>query len=275
MTRDLDAAADVLRSAHRVFVITGAGVSTASGIPDYRDTDGSWKRQPPLQFRDFVRSGDMRRRYWARSQVGWRTFGAAVPNSAHQALAALERQTRVGLVVTQNVDGLHQRAGSHNVLDLHGRLDRVICLACGDTRPREQWQRRLDDANPDWRTVDATVAPDGDADVETVDFAAYAVPDCARCGGMVKPDVVFYGEGVPPWRHTQATAALEASDAVLVVGSSLMVQSSFRYVRRADSLGLPRVALNRGRTRADGGWAAKVDTPAETALPALASRLTD
>ncbi len=235
----------------RVFVLTGAGCSTESGIPDYRGLDGEWKRQRPIEYQPFVRDPVMRARYWARSLIGWRSFGKAEPNDAHRALAEAERRGLVGLLVTQNVDGLHQAAGSRRVVDLHGRLDRVACLACRQTTGRAGWQQHLSTLNRDWVGLDAPVAPDGDADLDGLDFSTFVVPACPRCGGVVKPDVVFFGENVPPWRHTQATAALSQSDAMLVVGSSLMVHSGYRYALAAARLGLPIAAVNLGRTRAD------------------------
>jgi NAD-dependent SIR2 family protein deacetylase len=234
-----------------VTAITGAGVSTESGIPDYRDGDGNWKRSAPVQYRDFVESDAVRRRYWARSFAGWPMFTAARPSTAHVALARMEQSGRIGGIVTQNVDRLHERAGSTNVIDLHGRLDVVRCLANGHRFDREAFQSRLRAANPDWDAASARIAPDGDADIEGVDFGAFEVPVCEVCGGMLKPDVVFYGESVPRETGMAALAAVEAADGVLVVGSSLMVWSSFRLVRTAAAHGTPVVAVNRGRTRGD------------------------
>jgi NAD-dependent SIR2 family protein deacetylase len=240
-------------------VITGAGVSTASGIPDYRDADGNWKRSPPAQYRDFVQSDAVRRRYWARSLAGWPLFASAMPGKAHLALARLEMIGSVANLVTQNVDRLHQRAGSRGVIDLHGRLDMVRCLACRAQVPRDEFQQRLREANPDWDVAAARIAPDGDADLHDADFGAFEVPCCDACGGVLKPDVVFYGESVP--RETTAAAfdAVQSADGVLAVGSSLMTWSSFRLVRAAAQRGIPVVAVNRGRTRADDLFAFKCD----------------
>ncbi len=257
---------------HRcVFVLTGAGCSTESGIPDYRGLEGEWKRQRPIEFQPFVREPLMRSRYWARSLIGWRSFGRAAPNDAHRGLARLERHDRIGLLVTQNVDGLHQAAGSRRVVDLHGRLDRVACMSCRHTSTRAAWQLHLEDLNARWTLLDARVAPDGDADLDGLDFSGFVVPDCPRCGGVVKPDVVFFGESVPPWRHTQAMAALSRSDAMLVIGSSLMVHSGYRYALAAERLGLPVAAVNLGRTRADHLLALKVSAAAGPTLAALAA----
>jgi len=253
----------------RLFVLTGAGCSTGSGIPDYRDADGQWKRSPPIDFQAFMGHDLMRARYWARSAVGWRRFGHVRPNAAHRALARLETRGSIGLLVTQNVDGLHQAAGSARVLDLHGRLDEVRCMRCDWRGPRAAWQAELDGRNPGWAALDAADAPDGDADLEGVDFASFVVPACPRCGGIVKPDVVFFGEPIPPERGVRARAALAQADAVLVVGSSLMVHSGYRYVRAAAEDGLPVAALNLGRTRADALFSLKVSQPCAEALDAL------
>lgn len=254
----------------RVTAITGAGVSTESGIPDYRDGDGNWKRSAPVQYRDYVDSDAVRRRYWARSFVGWPMFAAARPSTAHVALARLEKMGRIDKLVTQNVDRLHQRAGSENVIDLHGRLDVVRCLANGHRFDREAFQSRLRASNPGWDTSSARIAPDGDADVEGVDFGAFEVPVCEVCGGMLKPDVVFYGESVPRDTSIAALAAVESADGVLVVGSSLMVWSSFRLVRAAAARNIPVVAVNRGRTRGDDLLAFKYDAECGAVLTAAA-----
>lgn len=236
----------------RLLVLSGAGCSTASGLPDYRDPSGGWKRTSrPMMFQAFIGDPDARRRYWARSLAGWRRFRRARPNDAHRALARLEASGRIELLVTQNVDGLHQAAGSRRVVDLHGRLDVVRCLGCDRTIPRDDVQRELLRLNPAFADADAADAPDGDADLDGIDFASFEVPDCARCGGLLKPDVVFFGEGVPRPRVARAMRALERADALLVVGSSLMVLSGYRFVRAAAAAGKPVGALNLGRTRAD------------------------
>ncbi|MGH8147896.1 MAG: NAD-dependent protein deacetylase [Rhodanobacteraceae bacterium] len=253
----------------RVTVITGAGVSTESGIPDYRDGDGNWKRSPPVQYRDFIESDAVRRRYWARSFAGWPLFVAARPSAAHVALAKLERAGRIHDLVTQNVDGLHQRAGSRDVIDLHGRLDVVRCLACNSPVDRDEFQERLRQANPGWNATLSRIAPDGDADLEGVDFNAFEVPACEVCGGVLKPDVVFYGESVPRERSAAALDAVLAADGVLVVGSSLMVWSSFRLVRAAVQRDIPVVAVNRGHTRADDLLAFKIDAECGAVLSSL------
>jgi NAD-dependent SIR2 family protein deacetylase len=253
----------------RLFVITGAGVSTGSGIPDYRDVNGDWKRPPPMNFGLFMRDPLARARYWARSTVGWRHFGHALPNDAHLALARWEQAGRIELLVTQNVDGLHEAAHSHNVVDLHGRLDRVRCMACEHRFSRELFQHELLRLNPDWADLGAHQAPDGDADLEGVDFSLFGVPPCPVCGGIVKPDVVFFGESVPRDRVDRAFAALAQSDAVLIVGSSLMVYSGFRFATAAARDGLPLAAINIGHTRADALLSFKVEAPCNVALNAV------
>ena len=242
---------DFIAAHRRLFVLTGAGCSTGSGIPDYRDEQGAWKRTPPVTYQAFVGDGIARRRYWARSLVGWPRIAQAQPNAAHRALAALEAQGRCSQLLTQNVDGLHQAAGSRAVIDLHGRLDAVVCLGCGALSSRADVQRRLAEANPAWAGLAAGAAPDGDADLEDRDFATFQVPACDACGGMLKPDVVFFGENVPRARVDAAMARLAQADGMLVVGSSLMVYSGLRFVHAAVRAQIPVAAVNLGRTRAD------------------------
>jgi NAD-dependent SIR2 family protein deacetylase len=254
-TRDADTAAEALyewlRPHRRVFVLTGAGLSTGSGIPHYRDENGAWQRKPPIDFRAFVGDARARARYWARSFVGWPSFAGARPNRGHQALARWQERDGPHALVTQNVDGLHARAGSRDVVDLHGCLDEIVCLDCGARRARESVQAELAERNPDWVELGAAVLPDGDADLEGVAFERFATPVCEHCGGMVKPDVVFFGENVPRARVAAAQQALAEADAMLVIGSSLMVYSGFRFARAAREAGLPLALLNRGVTRAD------------------------
>ncbi|CAB3887482.1 NAD-dependent protein deacetylase [Achromobacter piechaudii] len=253
----------------RLFVLTGAGVSTDSGIPDYRDTDGEWKRSPPMTLQTFMGNELSRARYWARSMVGWRRFGQVQPNESHLALARMQARGLVSVLVTQNVDGLHEAAGSRDVVDLHGRLDQVRCMNCDWRGGRADWQDRLQNGNPAWVLLDATDAPDGDADLEGEDFSQFMVPPCPRCGGIVKPDVVFFGETVPRERVDRANAGLASADAVLVVGSSLMVYSGYRFVTAASRNGMPIAAINLGRTRADNLLTLKVEQPCAVALEAL------
>jgi NAD-dependent SIR2 family protein deacetylase len=240
------------RSRARLLVLTGAGCSTDSGIPDYRDATGAWKRRPPVQMQEFVKSAAVRRRYWARGLLGWRHFSKAAPNAAHQALAWLEAAGHVHHLITQNVDGLHQQAGSRRVTDLHGRLDEVVCLSCAARESRSGFQQKLEALNPAWSALDAGRAPDGDADLDGKDFTSFEVPACLACGGVMKPDVVFFGDAIPKERSRSALEQAEAADALLVVGSSLMVWSSFRLARAVAERGRPVAALNLGATRADG-----------------------
>jgi NAD-dependent SIR2 family protein deacetylase len=239
-----------IASHRRVFVLTGAGCSTASGIPDYRDEDGAWKRRPPVMYQAFRSQEATYRRYWARAYAGWPRFTGARPSAAHHALAAWERSGAVAQLVTQNVDGLHQKAGSREVIDLHGRLDVVVCLGCGARSSRAAVQTALSGTNPDW-TATATTAPDGDADIDAAAVESFAPPRCEICGGLLKPDVVFFGENVPTARYEAARDALAGAAALLVAGSSLMVYSGFRFVRQAHEAGLPIAIVNRGRTRGD------------------------
>ena len=249
-----------------VFVLTGAGCSTGSGIPDYRDAMGSWKRTPPVNYRDFVEDPQVNARYWARSFIGWPIVSRASPNAAHVALARAQSSGWISRLVTQNVDGLHERAGSSGVIDLHGRIDQVVCLHCGERTPRARVQLRLADANPEWAGIDAEAAPDGDADLEGRDFARFRVPSCEACGGMLKPDVVFFGENVPRLRYEEARSALASSDALLVVGSSLMVYSGYRFARMAHEAGQPVALLNLGRTRADDLASLKIEADCAATL---------
>jgi NAD-dependent SIR2 family protein deacetylase len=256
----------------RLLVITGAGCSTAAGIPDYRDEHGAWKRSEPMRYQRFVGDALARQRYWARSMLGWRTMAHAQPTAAHHALAQLERAGRIVQLVTQNVDGLHQAAGSTNVVDLHGRIDTVCCLGCGTRSPRRALQQELMARNPDWLALDADSLPDGDADLDGLDFAAFDVPACPHCGGVLKPDVVFFGESVPRERVAAVREALAQADAVLVAGSSLMVYSGYRFVEEAVATGKPVAAVNIGRTRADPLLSLKVETEVGRVLDELTAR---
>lgn len=254
----------------RVFVLTGAGISTDSGIPDYRDATGAWKRPAPVTWQAFTSDPVVYRRYWARSHVGWPRFSAARPNAAHHALAALEDQGRLSMLLTQNVDGLHQVAGSRTVTDLHGRLDAVVCLGCGKRQARDELQVRLVAGNPGWNPGPAAAAPDGDADITPMAETAFVPPHCLHCGGLLKPDVVFFGENVPRARVLAAQEAVLASDAMLVIGSSLMVYSGYRFAVMAARAGLPLAILNRGTTRGDPLATLKLDADIGASLTALA-----
>ena len=240
-----------LREHSPLTVLTGAGCSTESGIPEYRDDDGNWMHQQPMQFADFVNDASNRRRYWAQSFAGWHRISNAKPNAAHRAIANLEQCGFVSCVITQNVDNLHRAAGSRNVIDLHGVLKRIRCLDCGTTDSRHAFQARLQDSNPDWDVAITAIAPDGDARISVENLRLFKVPGCLYCGGVVKPHVVFFGESVPAFRVSKANAFLRQSDALLVVGSSLMVFSGYRFARIASMAGKPIAIVNRGITRAD------------------------
>lgn len=241
----------MLSRGQRWFVLTGAGCSTASGLGDYRDRHGQWKRQQPMTAQNFLRSEDARRRYWVRSFVGWPKFAAAEPSTAHSALVHLQKLERIHHLVTQNVDGLHQKAGHTNVIDLHGVIDHVCCIECAWRIHRDHYQQLLFDMNSWLDELDAAMAPDGDADIEKVDFSRAQIPACTRCGGIMKPDVVFFGENVPRVRVHTAMNQLCSCDVIMVVGSSLMVFSGYRFVREANKCGKPIVIINDGITRAD------------------------
>ncbi|MGI4777977.1 MAG: NAD-dependent protein deacetylase [Janthinobacterium lividum] len=270
--QDTAALADFVARHPRLFVLGGAGCSTESGIPDYRDADGEWKRPSPVTFQAFTGEEATRKRYWARSLVGWPTMAHARPGMAHQALARLEERGHVELLLTQNVDGLHEAAGSRRTIDLHGRIDTVRCLGCETRTPRATLQIELRSRNPRFAALEARSAPDGDADLED-DFATFDIPACPLCGGMLKPDVVFFGESVPRERVIAAQAALAAADAMLVVGSSLMVYSGFRFAQAAANADKPIAAVNLGRTRADSLFALKVARPVGDTLADLVARL--
>jgi len=248
-------------------VLTGAGCSTHSGIPDYRGPETRRRTRNPIQYRAFVGDPAARQRYWARSMVGWPRFCRAQPNATHRRLAAAEAMGSVMGVITQNVDRLHHRAGSRRVVELHGRLSEVRCLACGVIELRSELQERLEMLNPKWTDRDAALAPDGDAELEQV--AGFVVPACQACGGILKPDVVFFGETVPTSTVEAAWRIYEASDVLLVVGSSLTVFSGYRFVRRATRDGRPVGIVNLGPTRGDAEASIVVDGEAGAVLDDL------
>lgn len=268
-----DALASFLERHPRTLVLTGAGLSTASGIPDYRDRDGVRRGRLPIQGPEFRRDPAIQRRYWARSMVGWPLLARAAPNAGHRALAALESANKLGFILTQNVDGLHQQAGSHALLELHGNIHRVACLDCGAPFPRAFIQTQLEALNPLLLEAMATPLPDGDAALDPDAVTGVSIPACVHCGGVLMPDVVFFGDNVPPARTACALAQMEAADALLVVGSSLMVYSGFRFCRLAQAAGKPIAALNLGRTRADEMLALKLEASAEQVLPLVARLL--
>lgn len=268
-----DALADFLARYPRTLVLSGAGLSTASGIPDYRDRDGVRRGRLPIQGPEFRRDPAIQRRYWARSMVGWPILSQARPNAGHRALAALEAGSKLGFILTQNVDGLHQQAGSRAVLELHGNIHHVACLGCGAQFARAVVQTQLEALNPFLVEAMATPLPDGDAALDPDAVTGFSTPACVHCGGVLMPDVVFFGDNVPPARTACALAEMEKADALLVVGSSLVVYSGFRFCRLAQAAGKPIAALNLGITRADDMLALKLEASAEQILPLVAQLL--
>ncbi|WP_165064730.1 Sir2 family NAD-dependent protein deacetylase [Marisediminicola senii] len=253
-----------------IAVLTGAGVSTDSGIPDYRGA-GALPRNP-MTFQQFVKDADYRKRYWAGSHLGWRRFDGAQPNDGHRALAALEASGAVNGVLTQNVDGLHLRAGSRRVVDLHGTMDRVVCLTCGQGFARTDIAARLAEANP-WLDEPENIQLGPDGDVEITEIDAFVSPSCTVCGGVLKPDIVFFGEFIPTEKFTEASAVLQSADALLIAGSSLVVNSGIRLLDKASKRKLPIVIVNRGDTRGDSRSTVKIDAGTSQFLTALSQRL--
>jgi NAD-dependent SIR2 family protein deacetylase len=274
--RDVAAALDRLTdlvAQGDVVVLSGAGISTESGIPDYRGPSSAARRASPMTYQTFTGDPVARRRYWARSHLGWRLIVRAAPNRGHRAVAALEERGLLSGIITQNVDGLHQAAGAGRVTDLHGRLDRVRCLDCGRLCPRDELEARLTEANADWHAVAVGINPDGDVDLPDSALDGFRPVDCAFCSGVLKPDVVFFGETVPPDRVADCYAALARSRSLLVLGSSLTVMSGHRFVLRAARDGQPVAIVNQGVTRGDRYAEITVDAPLGTVLPALVARV--
>ncbi|KOX47773.1 NAD-dependent protein deacetylase [Streptomyces sp. NRRL F-7442] len=271
-TTDLAPVTEALR-AGGVLVLSGAGISTESGIPDYRGEGGSLSRHTPMTYQDFTGSPEARRRYWARSHLGWRTFGRARPNAGHRSVAAFGRHGLLTGVITQNVDGLHQAADSEGAVELHGSLDRVVCLSCGAFSPRRELARRLEEVNAGFAPVAAGINPDGDADLTDEQVGDFQVVPCAVCGGVLKPDVVFFGENVPPRRVEHCRELVRAASSLLVLGSSLTVMSGLRFVRQAADAGKPVLIVNRDATRGDRLALTRVALPLGPALTAVADRL--
>ena len=264
---------DIVASGN-VLVLSGAGLSTESGIPDYRGPTGLARRATPMTYQTFTGSAAARRRYWARSHLGWRHIARAAPNDGHRAVAELSRRGRLAGIITQNVDGLHQAAGASEVIELHGSLHRVICLSCGQRTARADLHRRLAAANPDWAPEStAAINPDGDAVLADDVTKSFRVADCLACRGVLKPDVVFFGENVPRPRAEACYATVERASSVVVLGSSLTVMSGFRYVRHAAKLGLPVMIVNQGPTRGDTYATATLDAPLGQVLTALVAGL--
>jgi len=263
---------DVVASG-RVLILSGAGLSTESGIPDYRGPTGLARRAQPMTYQAFTGSAAAQRRYWARSYLGWRHIARVVPNDGHRAVAEVSRRGLLTGIITQNVDGLHQAAGAFGVTELHGSLHRVICLSCGQRTARTELDRRLEAANPGWDARLAAVNPDGDAVLDDEAAESFQVVSCSACRGVLKPDVVFFGENVPRPRAEACYAMVERSRALVVLGSSLTVMSGFRYVRHAARLQRPVVIVNQGTTRGDGYAAATLDAPLGRTLTDLVAAL--
>ncbi|MER7546828.1 NAD-dependent protein deacetylase [Actinomadura sp.] len=271
-TGELALLADLV-SGGDVVVLSGAGLSTESGIPDYRGETGRRRRAEPMTYQAFTGSEAARRRYWARAHLGRRHMAAARPNAGHRAVAELQRRGLLAGIITQNVDGLHQAAGADGVIELHGSLDRVVCLGCGQRTPRGRLEARLRDANPGFEARAEAINPDGDAVIPDEAAAAFRVVPCERCGGVLKPDVVFFGENVPPARVRDCYALTGAAGALLVLGSSLAVLSGYRFVRHAARHGVPVAIVNRGATRGDEHAAVRLDAPLGATLTALLGEL--
>jgi NAD-dependent SIR2 family protein deacetylase len=252
-------------------VLSGAGLSTESGIPDYRGPSGRARRGQPMTYQAFTGSEQARQRYWARNHLGWQHITGTAPNAGHRAVAELERRGLLAGIITQNVDGLHQAAGAREVTELHGSLHRVTCLGCWQRTPRLALNDRLRAANPSWDARAAVVNPDGDVALE--DTAGFVVVDCDGCGGVLKPDVVFFGENVPRQRVQTCYDLVSAASSLVVLGSSLTVMSGFRYVRHAAGLGIPVVIVNQGATRGDELAAATLDAPLGETLTAAVAEL--
>tara|TARA_R110002073_G_scaffold11364_11_gene51972 strand:+ start:5834 stop:6709 length:876 start_codon:yes stop_codon:yes gene_type:complete len=273
LQQDIDSLARFLVDHPRLVVLTGAGISEASGIPTYRDQHGAWQHSNPIQQQAFLRDVLARRRYWARSRYGWPVIRDASPNPAHHALAQLEARGHIELLITQNVDRLHQRAGSRNVLDLHGRIDRVHCLTCGAKHCRDSVQELLDSDNEWPHIAEPGARPDGDMELADSLPHQLVLPICPLCGGDLKPDVVFFGGTVPTARVNNCLAALDRAHGLLVIGSSLMVFSGFRFCRHASRRGLPVAIVNPGITRADALAQLKLSSLAAPLLTGALGRL--
>lgn len=258
----------------RFLVLTGAGISTSSGIPDYRDSEGVRRGKAPMMYQEFLATAQARRRYWARAMLGWPRVRIAQPNPAHRALATLQQRQRISGLITQNVDTLHDQAGSHDVIELHGSLHRVLCLDCQQRSPRDVIQQRMEHENPYLAGVDAVQAPDGDTLLDPAFEERFQIPHCPHCNGQrLKPDVVFFGENVAQATAAKAMAAVEQAEGLLVVGSSLMAYSAFRLCKAMVEQGKPVIAINLGKTRGDELLQVKIEASCERLLPLLVERL--
>jgi NAD-dependent SIR2 family protein deacetylase len=256
-----------------VVVLSGAGLSTESGIPDYRGPSGAARSSTPMTYQAFTRDPVARRRYWARSHLGWRTIGDARPNAGHRAVARLQQLARLDGIITQNVDGLHQSGGAHGVVELHGNLSRITCLGCGELTGRQAHSDRLDAANPGFAAAVTAVNPDGDVEIDDADLDGFTIVDCASCGGMLKPDVVYFGETVPVARVSRSFELVAGARTLLVLGSSLTVMSGRRFVLRAAKDGIRVAIVNQGVTRGEPYAGLIVDAALGEVLPEVVRRV--
>ena len=280
MLDSLEHQEDHLDTLHRAMaerhflVLTGAGISTSSGIPDYRDSEGVRRGKAPMMYQEFLATAQARRRYWARAMLGWPRVRIAQPNPAHRALATLQQRQHISGLITQNVDTLHDQAGSHDVIELHGSLHRVLCLDCQQRSQRDVIQQRMEHENPYLAGVDAVQAPDGDTLLDPAFEERFHIPHCPHCNGQrLKPDVVFFGENVAQATAARAMVAVEQAEGLLVVGSSLMAYSAFRLCKAMVEQGKPVIAINLGKTRGDELLQVKIEASCERLLPLLVERL--
>ena len=275
MTDSLKSLAGLLRNNQPVTVLTGAGISVSSGLPVYRDTSGNWVHSKPVQGPEFRSNPFARQRYWSRSFVGWKEYNRAQPNAAHEELVSLQRHGHISHLITQNVDGLHEAAGSRNVIPLHGSLSQVICLQCGDLSARQSLQIRLQTLNPEFDTAQFTTLPDGDTKIDRQQSLDFTIANCQHCDGILKPHVVFFGDNVPVQRVQACKDNVLESGLLLCIGTSLMVYSGFRFCRLANESKIPVVIINRGVTRADDLATLKIEGDCSRVLRELSQQLTD
>jgi len=273
LSNKLEPFISALQNKSKIWILTGAGISAPSGIPTYRDDKGEWKSANPIQHNDFINHESYRQRYWARSMVGWKLTGKAKPNATHHAITALQNTGKVSQIVTQNVDGLHNIAGTKDVIDLHGRLSEIKCLDCDEISKRAHFQSKLIKNNPELDQYKATIMPDGDANVEDFDMSTISIPTCTNCSGVLMPNVVFFGGLVPKPRVEKAFSTLAESDCILVIGSSLKVFSGFRFPRWAGQNNLPMYAVNQGEMRGQELFDCIVDEPCEDIMPIIAQEM--
>jgi len=271
----IEQVAGFIEAQERLLVVTGAGLSTNSGIPAYRNHNGEWLRRTPIFYQDFIRCPIARRRYWARSYFGWHHVAQSTPNAGHLGLARLENLGLIKHLITQNVDGLHEQSGSQITIEIHGQLGRVLCLDCHARYSRYDIQDRLQEINRHWSAEILRHNPDGDVDLDEAAYPNFQVADCARCQGRLKPDVVFFGESVPKTTSEAVQATIEQCDGVLVIGSSLVVMSGYRVIKQAHAMGKPVAAINQGRTRADDLLKFKVETDCVEAIQSVCHSLED